>query len=204
MSEVEQAAAPAETQTSAQTPAPAPEQPRDPNWLPARLERERKAILKELGVEDIKDAKTALDELKKRQDSERTEYERLKLENDALKATAAKAAEYQAALKLRAESELAALSDEQREALLSLTGDDPAKQITAIEKMRAVFLKPAATAPTPATTATSAPAPKPADTAPAKSHLAEYERLKTINPMVAASYRLANLPAILNEQKDRA
>lgn len=201
MSEVEQAAPPAEAPTS--TPAPVVEQPKDPNWLPARLERERKAMLRDLGVEDVKDAKAALEELRKRQDAEKSENERLRAENERYRAEAAKAAEYHAALKLKAETELKSLTDDQREAVLSLTGDDPAKTLTAIEKLRGAFKAPVA-APPPATTAPPASAPKAATSSEGESYSATYDRLQKENPAMAAAFLTRNYAAIFAEKNQRA
>lgn len=202
-------AAPAEASSSVQTPTPAAQTPADPNWLPARLERERRALLKELGVEDVTTTKAALEELKRRQDAEKTETERLRAELETYKAQAAKAAEYQSTLKAKAENELKSLTDEQREAILALTGDDPAKQLLAIDKMRAAkfFDKPTppppATPPAPATTAAPATAPAPASASGETNHLATYEALRAENPMLAAKYRLLHFSAIQNELKQR-
>ncbi len=192
----------ASTPTDTSTPAPSTA-PADPNWLPARLDRERRSILKDLGVEDINDAKTAIAELKKRQDAERSEIERLKSENAELNGKALRAKELESALKVRVESELSGLSEQQRETVLKLAGDDPTKQIYTLENLRSAGMlastKP--NPPPPATTAPAAPPPTPPSSATPANHVATYERLKKENPALAARYRLENYVSMQEELK---
>jgi hypothetical protein len=180
---------------------------KDPNWLPARLERERKSILAQLGVEKVDDAKAAIAELKKRQDAEKTEQERLRGEVESYKKGALRADALEKVLSDRAKLELEALTVEQREAVLRLAGDDAAARINAIDTLKptwAAQLAAAKPAPLPAPANTSPATPPPAATAAAATNvLATYEQLSKTNPMAAASYRLANLAAYLDAKNAR-
>lgn len=202
------------TVTIEQTTAPAPDKPRvkadelPPDALKARLEAEaektRRAVLAELGVTDTKDAKAALDELKKRRDAEKTEQERLTARVAELEAQAARAGALSTIIAGRAASELGALSDKTRAYVTAEAGDDPARQLATIDRMRASGLLDAApvappAAPAPAPPATPA-APAVRDTLPSRGapadaatgatvdHRAEWERLQKINPIAAAAY----------------
>src|SRR6185369_11941828 len=131
--------------------------------LSARLDRERRKILSELGVEKVDDAKAAIAELKKIRDSEKTETERLRAENDTLRQQYQKMTALEAVVSVRAKSELTSLSDAQREAVLSLAGEDSSAQLKAIETLRPTWTAAVAAAISP-------PAPvkqAPANTAPA-------------------------------------
>ncbi len=196
------------------TTAPAPDKPRvkaddlPPEALKARLEAEaektRRAVLAELGVTDTKDAKAGLAELKKRQDAEKTESERLTARVAELEAQAAKASGYAAVIANRAVAELGALNDKARAYVTAAAGDDPAKQLATIDQMRASGLletpAPVVASAAPATTSAAPVAPVVRDTTPARGappdagagrvtdHRAEWERLQKINPIAAAAY----------------
>lgn len=177
---------------------PAPDQ--EPGWLKGRLEREqettRKAILTELGVPDVKDGKAAIAELKKRQDAEKTDLEKKDGRIKELEPQAARAVELEKTVKARADVEFAALTDEQKAAVKSLAGDDPAKVLTAIDTLKPTWKAPAAPPtpgapppkPAPATTSGANPPPAPANPPPAIDHLAVFEDLQKKNPMQAAHY----------------
>ena len=190
---------------------PAPEKPRvqadalPPDALKARLESAqqtaRRELLKELGVEDPKDAKQALAELKQRQDAERTELEKAQAEADTLKAKATKADTYREILSRRAMAEMADLTEQQRATIKELAGDDPASVVNVIDKMRAGGLLGSAQPKQPE--AEKNP-PKVPDTSPGKTapdetnssppnHKAIHQELQQKNPFAAANYLAAHL-----------
>lgn len=227
-----------------ETPAPAPvvaapvapsppATPSEPAWLPDRIKRAEetavKAALKQLGFDKPGDAKAALDELKRRQDAEKSESQRLTEENASLKARAAKADEYELIYRAQVDAELAKLPKDQQDLVTELAGDDIAKRAKAIERLKAsaavasteaaarqaaeAAAKPAVAAASPAPAAPVAPAPSattaPTTSSPApvsatgESHLATWQRLREENRILAANYRLTHLKAIEAEQKTR-
>lgn len=195
--------APPSTQAAPPT-APAPTAPRaddqNPPWLADRLERERKAMLKTLGVESEDDAKKALADFKAKQDAEKTEAQRNAEKLSELDRTKARASELEATVKGRATRELAGLTEAQRVAVIAIAGDDPAAQLKTIDALASTWAAPATTATAPATTTTPpATAPASATTAPPRSAPPDttqtqaspketYQRLKATNPVQAAAF----------------
>ena len=195
------------TTTVAATPAPvtttaAPATRADdqnPPWLAERLERERKAMLKTLGVESEDDAKKALADFKAKQDAEKTEAQRNAEKLSELDRTKARASELEATVKGRASRELAGLSDAQRAAVLAIAGEDPAAQLKTIDALAPTWATAAPVATTTTPAATPAAAPAAATTAPPRSAPSDttqtqaspketYQRLKAANPVAAAAY----------------
>lgn len=175
----------------------------DPKWLGARLDRERKSVLKQLGVDNVEDAKLAIDELRKRRDSEKTETERLRAELDEAKKVAAKAKDLESVVALQAETAVASLSESQREAVLKLAGDDPTHVLRAIEALRPTWAEQKQTAQAaqaaqaaqkqaPLSTSSATPSPTPG-ASEAESITATYERLERTDPQGAARFKLAHL-----------
>ena len=165
--------------------------------LNERLERERRKVLRDLGVENVDDAKTALAAFKAKQEADKTEAQRNAEKLAELDRVKADAAALRETVSMRAASEMATLTDEQRDAVKVIAGDDSAAQlraITALSKTWATKPAPvAATAPAPAAPPAATTAPPP--TAPTGSsagsppdHKAEYARLKATNPVAAAHY----------------
>jgi len=187
--------------------APANEPKEEPAWLKDRLERQERSLLKKLGFDDVDGGKKAVDELKKRRDSEKTETERLKDENKALKKDADEATELRTALEGHATVALAALTDDQRAVVQQIAGDSPAKQLKTIETLKPTWSTqgtpsaPAAASP-PATTTQTAPAPAGA-APPSENLLAQYEDLQEKNPLRASHFYLANALAIEKASKAR-
>lgn len=165
---------------------------KEPSWLAGRLERERKALLKDLGVEDVKDVKVALADYKKIKDSEKTELEKYKAENEELKKSTARMTEVEETLKSQSESLLSTITPEQKEALIKVVGSDPAKLIAAITNFKtAKFFDSKSVEPKPKTPpVTSGAAPHvPGSVAPGQvDHLSTYDQLKTTNPYLASLY----------------
>lgn len=215
MTESQGTTAPATPETSAPAAAAPAAKPQvqaselPPEALKARLdsakEQARREMLAELGVTDTKDAKAALAELKKRQDAEKTETERLAARVAELEGKAAKAEHATQVASRRAAAELATLTEAQRAYVSKTAGDDPLRQLETIDSMREAGLltttPAAAPAPAPAPAAPAAatpPAPlgstAPAPSAPAPGqtspvdHAAVYRSLKQSNPFAASAY----------------
>lgn len=178
--------------------------------LKARLESAkdaaRREMLAELGVTDTKNAKEALAELKRRQDAEKTETERLAARVAELEGKAAKADHATQIASRRAAAELSVLTDAQRAYVTKAAGDDPLRQLETIDTLRETgLLATAPAAPPPAPAAGAAPPPAalptpPATTAPVGGapppsgsvspvdHKATFDSLRKSNPVVAAAY----------------
>lgn len=196
-------AAPSTTAQPAGTPA-APE--RDPNWINDRIARAKKSaetgLLRELGVESLEDAKTAISELTAKRNAEKTASQKATEYETALKAERARIASLTEAVTAHASAQLATLTDEQRAAVTAIAGEDPAAQLKTLEALRPTWkaAAPAAAAstatptganpstgtPPPAGTTPAAPAapatPPPADTAPAPSAPKDSHNISPADP----------------------
>lgn len=180
--------------------------------LNERLERERRKMLKDLGVENVDDAKKALADFKAKQEADKTEAQRNAEKLSELERVKAEVAELRADSAAQAASAMAGLTDEQREAVKAIAGDDPAAQNKTIRAMAKTWAKPAtpATPATPAATtqavtppATTAPAAGSAPaqvTTPPTDHKAIYKDLEKRNPAQAANYLSRHLREIYPEQ----
>lgn len=179
------------------TPAASTPPDEKPSWLDARLERERSKALKDAGFESLEDAKKASEELKAKREAEKTIAQKAAELENSLKATKAEKEAMASALGAYAKAQLAGLNDAQRNAVLAVSGDDPAKQLTTIEALRPTWAGAAAPAAgaTPPTVKDTAPAPTaPKDTpnvSPADPK-AIHAELKKTNPVLAARFALEN------------
>lgn len=165
--------------------------------LNERLERERRKLLKDLGVENVDDVKTALAELKAKREAAKTEGEKTAEKLAELAREKARADSLHETVAKRAAAEMKSLSDEQRAAVVEIAGDDVAAQLRAITALTPTWAaKPAAAQ---AQTQTAAPASTPATTAPPRSAPSDstqtqsspketYLRLKKTNPVMAAEF----------------
>lgn len=164
------APAPAATATPAvPTPAPAAPTPAtqsddraEPHWLAARLQRTeeaaRKALLKDLGVEDPKDAKKALADYKARIEAEKSELQKANERAASNEAAAKERDIYRAKVESWAKAEFDGLSEGQKAAIERLAGDDPLKRAEAIELLRPTWASAAPAVGAPAAAAPAAPA----------------------------------------------
>lgn len=169
----------------------------DPAWLPARLERERKAFLEQLGVSNVEDVKKSLADFKAKQDADKTEAQRNAEKLSELDRVKARAAELETTISDRATRELAALTPEQKAAVEKIAGTDAAAQLRAIDALSGTWAKPA-TAPgvaapvvTAGTAAATTAPPKVAPSDATTTQLSpkeQYARLKASNPIQAAHY----------------
>lgn len=172
--------------------------------LRQRLQREREkgaaearaAQLKSLGVENEDELKAALKDRQERLDAEKSQADKLADITARHAETSKRAQRYETIIKARATAELADLTDEQRAAVESLAGDDPAETLKAITALRPTWGKPA----TKDDAADEKPKPPPVDTAPSRNsapnddntsppdHKAVWEAMKAKNPIAAAGY----------------
>lgn len=159
---------------AAPNPAPQSDDTKEPHWLAARLQRTeeaaRKALLKDLGVEDPKDAKKALADYKARIEAEKSELQRANERAAALEAAAKERDVYRAKVETWAKAEFDGLNETQKAAIERIAGDDPLKRAEAIELLRPTWAIAAPAAPVvpaaPAAPAAPPPIPAPANIAP--------------------------------------
>lgn len=173
----------------------------DPHWLPERLDRERRAMLRELGIENVADAKTALADLKKRRDEEKTAGERAAEALQRAGIAEQNTNALKAAVGEFAARQMIGLTPEQKSAVTSIAGDDPALQLKAIAALMPTWATPppavstpSGTTTPPATSTDTAPGPNapPAVIESPTNHRANYEALRKTNPFAAAAYAVAH------------
>ncbi len=178
----------------APAPAAAPPDDQKPSWLDARLERERAKVLKDLGVESLDDAKKAFADLNAKREAEKSSAQKAAELEASLKTTKAEKDSMAEALGLYAKSRLGALSEAQRNAVVAVAGDDPAKQLKTIEALVSTWANAAAPAApaVPKDTAPTQAAPKDSGTVSPADPKAIYTELAKTNPILAARYRAQN------------
>lgn len=169
----------------------------EPAWLPARLERERAKVLKDLGAESLDDAKKAVEKSKAVDEAQKSDAQKRGELETTLKAERAEKQELSAALASYAKSQMGTLTDAQRNAVSALAGDDHAKQLKAIDALRSTWTGAAATAAIPVSTASkdtapAAGAPKEVTPGAPPDVKAVHAQLKATNPIVAARFALDN------------
>lgn len=154
-------------------------------WLPSRLGRERKQVLKQFGVESADEAKALIEEARKLKAERQSETERMQARIKELEGASKEHGEYRVAIAAQAAEAMASLTVEQRTIVEDLVGESPTKQLQAIAKLRPTWKMPL---PAPASTAPAAtPAPSPT-ASQTENHLATWEKLKQSNPILAAHY----------------
>jgi transcriptional regulator with XRE-family HTH domain len=175
------------------------------SWLPERLAQAGRSatreLLKQFGAENPDELKAKLAKLTEIERSSMSEIERAKAELEDLKPKAAKVSQYETILKARVTAELAELTDEQRSAVETLGGDDPAALMKTIDALKPTWAAQAAAQQTPAAQTPAAPQATPAvDTAPPRGsapadnntsppdHKAIWQDLQTKNPFQASVY----------------
>jgi hypothetical protein len=158
------ATAPAAATPPAAAPTSATPVQAEPTFLQDRLERERRSVLKQLGLNPekgipsqkaIDDAAAALAEGKKGRKAERKAKEAAEAEVAQLKTKVA-------AIKTFADITMAGLTPEQQAQVKAAAGDDPSEQLKIVALLQPTFTKAASTKETPPVQA----APVPAGTAP--------------------------------------
>lgn len=180
----------------------------------------RADLLKSLGIADETALKGIVDNHKKLEDEKRTDLEKRDARIKDLEPKAIRADALEAVVKRQVETGLASLNETQREAVKRLAGDDPLKQLDAIEVFKSALpaapiapANPATPAPPavpkppipPAANTGAPPAPPPANpTGGTVDHLAVWEALRARGDFVRASqYYLNNQVAIVAAQKAR-
>jgi hypothetical protein len=154
---------------SAAAPAVEPEPPqegKEPPWLKDRLARAERSALKRLGVENEDDAKTALAAHKAKTEADKSAEAKAIEANTKLAAEQARSAELLAAVSATADTELARVTPAQREAVVRLAGDDPAKRLATLRALAPTWVTAAPAAPPPAVAQPASP-PAAAPAAPA-------------------------------------
>lgn len=190
------------TNTPVQPPAPAPaasgKADGEPDWLPARLERERRSLLKSLGVDDPEVAKKAISAAKAAEEAQKTEAQRAADEKARADKYEQQLRSKDEALSAYAKDQMTGLTDAQRKAVMDVAGDDAALQLKTISALRPTWASAAAPAATAATQAAQVQDTAPGRTAPKDEgsnstpvdDKAVWEELKKTNPIVAARFAL--------------
>lgn len=176
---------------------PTPAAPEEPAWLGPRLERERAKILKDLGVESLDEVKKAVGEAKKAEEAQKSDAQKRGELESTLKKELAEKQALTEALGSYAKSQMGALTDEQRNAVSALAGEDPARQLKTIEALRPTWASAAAVAapaatPAPKDTAPAPAAPKEGAPLPPPDAKAIHAEMLKTNPIAAARYALEN------------
>jgi hypothetical protein len=185
---------PAASQAPAKSETPAEEKP---SWLDARLERERRSLLKELGIDSLDEAKKVLTDAQLKKEAEKSDAQKRGELEKTLESERKRLNEMAEALNAHAAAQLKGLNDQQREAVLGIAGDDPAKQLKTIEALRPTWAGAAAPAakveakePVRDTAAArSAPKDEGSNASP-PDHKAIYAELMKSNPILASRYAL--------------
>ena len=223
----QQPPAPAAPQAAPATPpaavaAPAAPKPADPNapWLNQRLADKEKAVLRELGVTDIAQAKQILADAAAKAEATKTADQRLVEATARATAEAERATRATALLSEQNSAMLETLPEKFQEKVRAV-GDDPIAQAAKLRELAemadllGVDLFPetaaagaqppaGATPPAPAKTVPANTAPPP--TAPPAAgtqvtdHKARYEELRRENPVRAANYLNTHLRQIYPAQ----
>lgn len=187
-------AAPSPASSQAQTPAADPNA--EPTWLAGRLERERKQVLKDLGIDNADELKQLLADQKAIKDAQKSDAQKRGELETTLASERAKMSELNEALGVLAKGQMASLTEAQRNAVAGIAGDDPAKQIKTIEALRSTWAStPAAATQAEAPRQTAAQPNAPAsvsESSTATDHKAIWAELKEVNPVAAARYALEN------------
>lgn len=198
--------------------APEPTDGNDPPWLAGRLERAKKAALAELGVDDPRAAKAAIEAARKADEDSKTAAQRLGETSATLKTLQAENDRLRVATAEYAGRMMAPLTAEQKAAVQNViktsggNPEDPSLQIQAVSVLQPTWAAPAPVAPAapaaatpPATPPAATPPVPPATTAPPAAsapaaggptsppdHKSVYQSLKQENPVRAAAYLQAH------------
>ncbi len=183
----------------------------EPEFLKDRLDRERRSILKDLGIKLKRDEDPAerIEEYKTQLESDRTENKTLKKTVAAHEVTIGELAASKAAVKVFADTEFNALSEPQKAIVIASAGDDPNERLKTIAIMKA--MTPSLATTTATTVAAVKPITVPANTAPGQTApevatsqvvdvKAEYSRLQQVNPLSAAAFLLQNQHAFYQQK----
>lgn len=184
-----------------QAPAPTAQstnEPTDkPSWLDARLERERKSMLKELGIDSVDAGKKAVDAAKAAEESKRTDAERAAAASKSLESATKENQRLLDAVSSYAKAQLAGLTDNQKAAVAAIAGEDGAAQLKAIEALRPTWATSTSAVPIVPAAKETLPAPNAPKVSGSSSggeidHKAIYAELEKSNPVIAARYAITH------------
>ena len=203
---------PAPSEAPAATPKPSEGAPPQPSGdgggltltsdqLKARLDRAKEsagkeatdALLRQLGVSSLDDVRAAVEAKRQQEEAQKSLEERLASERAERERESQELQRYRETVSLRAQHELDLLTDEQRDAVKAIAGDDAAQQLATITALRPTWAVRSASKgeqdkPKPKPAASTAPPrnqPGEGDTSK-PDHLAEYDRLRS-NPETRAA-----------------
>jgi hypothetical protein len=171
-----------------------------------RLERTRRATLKEVGIKVKKgeDPTAKITEFKASKEERKAQRAADTAKITDLESKVAKLSGTEEAVKVYAELEFKSLTEAQQGIVTAAAGDDPSERLRVISIMKASAPAPAAAAetvkpadkpiPAPANTTVAGTAPPVATSTPTDVR-AEYSRIAKTNPLAAAGYLLANREA---------
>ncbi len=180
----------------------------EPEFLKDRLDRERRSILKDLGIKLKRgeDPNERLEEYRTELEADKTSNKDLKTKVATHEATIERLSAAEAAVKVFAQVEFDALSPALQAIVKAAAGDNPNERLKTMAIMKATSGPPAATTTQVAAGAVTSQAAKPAIPAPAQTApaagspppassqavdvRAEHARLQASNPLLAAAYLL--------------
>lgn len=151
-----------------------------PQWFSERIERAetkaREKLLQDLGIDDPVKAKEAIEKAKAEEEKQKTVAQKLAEREAELKTERDRRTALEQAVTVQAQDAMRVLTPEQQAVVRDLAGDDPARQVQVIAKLRPTWgtgapaaaqgnSAPAALT-TPATPAAQAPAVHPTAPAP--------------------------------------
>jgi hypothetical protein len=189
--------------------------PENPPWLAARLERERRTHLAELGIADPVKAKALLEAANKAEEDAKSAAEKLGKTGEQLTAAKAEAERYKAVTTEFAARQMLGLTAEQQAAVKAIAGDDAAAQLKAITALTPTWSAQGSITPAGAPAAPAVPAPPappasgtaPPPNAPPGSSVSQqspaeiHAALAKTNPFLAATYALENVREVYPDNK---
>lgn len=172
-------------------------------WLKPRLEsakatgaREAQAaLLSELGITDLESAKAALADAKARAEAGKTAEQKAAELAASLTAVQTEAQRHRAIITEHAARMIGVLTPKQQELVKSFAGDDPAQQLSTIQKLTdsgVLVIDEETPPPPPANTAPPPNAPGGSSGTSPPDHKATYSALRSSNPFKAAAYGAQN------------
>ncbi len=197
------------TNTVATPPAPAGD-PENPPWLAARLERERRTHLAELGINDPAKAKALLEAATKAENDAKSVGEKLGTTTAELATAKAEAERLRVITAEFAGRQMIGLTAVQQAAVKAIAGDDAAAQLKAITALTPTWAATGQIAPVGAPAAPAAPTPPasgtaPPPTAPGGTSISQQSPQEThasllkTNPFEAANYAIEHVREVFPE-----
>src|SRR5882672_11689010 len=117
----------------------------DQEWVTERLERQERKLLKDLGAENMEEAKAAFAAIKARKEADKSfELKATELAEKLAKTTASNE-QLNASLKTFASAKMSSLTAEQQAAVKAIAKNDPAAQLETIEALAPTWVQQSAT-----------------------------------------------------------